>query len=144
MESQHFSQQSFAEALNLSPASLSSIFNDRTKPTLNHVDAIRKRFPEINLEWLLYGTGEMFSSDAPAPSAGASSPVQSEPMLDFDAPSAPLFHQEPQYQQPPVSKPVVQHVEPVVKYVDKPQRRISEIRVYYDDQTWETFVSSSK
>ena len=25
---------------------------------------------------------------------------------------------------------------------DKPQRRVKEIRVFYDDQTWETFVPS--
>lgn len=154
MESQHFTQQTFAEALNLSPASLSSIFNDRTKPTLNHVDAIRKRFPQINLEWLLYGTGEMFASAPSAPSSSANATSQGEPMLDFDEPAESLFqqdaqfHQTPyqqsQYQHSPAAKPAVQHIEPVVKYVDKPQRRISEIRVYYDDQTWETFVSSSK
>ena len=28
----------------------------------------------------------------------------------------------------------------VVKYIDKPARKITEIRVYYDDQTWESFA----
>ncbi|EGC85450.1 hypothetical protein HMPREF9303_0929 [Prevotella denticola CRIS 18C-A] len=27
-----------------------------------------------------------------------------------------------------------------VKYIDKPQRRITEIRIFFDDQTWESFV----
>lgn len=27
-----------------------------------------------------------------------------------------------------------------VKYIDKPQRKITEIRIFYDDQTWESFV----
>jgi hypothetical protein len=27
-----------------------------------------------------------------------------------------------------------------VKYIDKPQRNITEIRIFFDDQTWETFV----
>lgn len=27
-----------------------------------------------------------------------------------------------------------------IKYIDKPQRKITEIRIFYDDQTWETFV----
>ena len=27
-----------------------------------------------------------------------------------------------------------------VKYMDKQQRKITEIRIFYDDQTWETFV----
>ena len=31
-----------------------------------------------------------------------------------------------------------------VKIPDKPQRRVTEIRVYYDDQTWESFVPSKK
>ncbi|MDY4411370.1 MAG: helix-turn-helix transcriptional regulator [Prevotella sp.] len=28
----------------------------------------------------------------------------------------------------------------VIKYIDKPARKITEIRVFYDDQTWESFV----
>ena len=31
-----------------------------------------------------------------------------------------------------------------VKIVDKPMRKVTEIRVYYDDQTWESFVPSKK
>ena len=31
-------------------------------------------------------------------------------------------------------------IKQVVKYLDKPVRKITEIRVYYDDQTWETFA----
>ena len=31
-----------------------------------------------------------------------------------------------------------------VKIADKPQRKVMEIRVFYDDQTWETFVPQKK
>jgi hypothetical protein len=31
-----------------------------------------------------------------------------------------------------------------VKVIDKAQRRVKEIRVFYDDQTWETFVPEKK
>ena len=41
MESLHKSQQEFAQMIEMSPASLSSIFNGRTKPTLTIVEAIR-------------------------------------------------------------------------------------------------------
>ena len=53
-------QQTFAKMTGISTASLSSIFNSRTQPTLMHVEAIKKKFPNINLEWLLYGVGGMF------------------------------------------------------------------------------------
>ena len=31
-----------------------------------------------------------------------------------------------------------------VKFIDRPQRRVIEIRVFYDDQTWDTFVPAKK
>ena len=40
MEDQKLNQQSFAQLIGKSTATLSNIFNDRTKPTLDIVDAI--------------------------------------------------------------------------------------------------------
>ena len=64
MESQHMTQQSFAAYIDISAASLSNIFGGRTKPTLNTVEAIQKKFPTINLAWLMFGQGEMFQNEA--------------------------------------------------------------------------------
>ena len=48
MEDQHLTQKSFSQLTGIGEASLSSIFNDRTKPTLNHIDAINKKFPQVD------------------------------------------------------------------------------------------------
>ena len=64
MESQHMTQQTFADFIGISTASLSSIFTGRTKPTLNTVEAIRSKFSTINLDWLMYGQGPMFKDQA--------------------------------------------------------------------------------
>ena len=53
MEDQHMTQQVFADYLQQSPATLSSIFNGRTRPTLNIVEAIKTKIPDISTEWLL-------------------------------------------------------------------------------------------
>lgn len=45
MEDQKLNQQSFAQLIGKSTATLSNIFNDRTKPTLDIVDAIKKKVP---------------------------------------------------------------------------------------------------
>ena len=66
MESQHMTQQTFAQFIQMSPASLSSIFNGRTKPTLTIVEAIKNRIPSLSLEWLLSGTGPMYMDQASA------------------------------------------------------------------------------
>ena len=63
MESQHMTQQTFAQFIQISPASLSSIFNGRTKPTLTVVEAIRSKIPSLSLEWLMFGVGPMDDND---------------------------------------------------------------------------------
>ena len=69
MESQNMTQTSFAQATGISTASLSSIFNGRTKPTLNHIEAISASFPSINLMWLLKGVGNMMNPSTESQSA---------------------------------------------------------------------------
>ena len=50
MESQHMTQQVFAQFIEMSPASLSSIFTGRTRPTINIVEAIKKKIPNLNTD----------------------------------------------------------------------------------------------
>ncbi len=143
MDSQHMTQQTFAQFIGISSASLSSIFNGRTNPTLNHVEAIRKKFPSISLEWLMFGSGEMFSED------GNESEIKKEkstydaiePVIDFDTDSSDVSLNNSS----DVGKQIVRNSDKntpqtIVKYIDKPQREITDIRVFYNDQTWETFV----
>ena len=148
MESQHMTQQVFAQFIEMSPASLSSIFNGRTKPTLNIVEAIKKKIPDISIDWLMFGSGPMYleakrSAEVPV---GEKVPTTQNPMFDFDDTPSPA---------PTVESPVVRidnSVKPTrqnppredIKIIDKPQRRVTEIRVFYDDQTWESFVPAKK
>ena len=144
-------QQVFADFLQQSPATLSSIFNGRTRPTLNIIDSIKTKIPDISIEWLLYGTGEMYISH-PEPSDQGLSEAQNqvqEPMLNFDSPaptvsqvsqnsvSIPSFHQG-------VKSTHMEILREEVKNIDKTPRKVTEIRVYYDDQTYETFVPAKK
>jgi hypothetical protein len=133
---------------------LSSIFNGRTRPTLNIVEAIKKKIPNINTDWLMFGTGDMFlpendplDGDQFQSETGSDTPRQIQnPMFDFDESPSPTSQNG--LQQPQFSNSVrntrldLEHKE--VKTLDKPQRRITEIRVFYDDQTWETFIPQKK
>ncbi|MBR2292548.1 MAG: helix-turn-helix transcriptional regulator [Prevotella sp.] len=147
MESQHMTQQVFADYIGLGAATLSSIFNGRTRPTLNVVEAIKKKIPNISTDWLMFGSGEMYLAESDASDqASAGQSGGQETMLIFDSPVAPT----PQTAVP--TAPNMNSVKPTrseivreeVKYVDKPQRRVIEIRVFYDDQTWDTFVPAKK
>ena len=154
MEAQHMTQQVLASYIGTTPATLSGIFNDRTRPTINIIESIKKKFPDISLEWLMFGEGEMFKQssdtpDAPLTSAyeGAGLPKNGqEQLIDFDQPVVPT----PQNSRPTthysnsvrMTRPEILYDEG--KIVDKTVRRVTEIRVYYDDQTWESFVPAKK
>lgn len=139
MESNHMTQKIFSQFTGISEGSLSGVLNNKTRPTLQMVDAIHKHFPQVSLEWLLYGVGSMESGSATLdddisearPSGIPGDPSSSSPLL-FDMSQQPA---EPRYVGDPSGLSQNQ-----VKYIDRPQRKITEIRIFYDDQTWETFT----
>lgn len=147
MESQHMTQQVFADFLQQSPATLSSIFNGRTRPTLQVIDAIKSKIPDISIEWLLYGTGNMYISHPQGleESVGRGNLQGQEQTLDFDS-SLPSVNNMSQSGNSIVDYPQnvnntrANMVREEVKIIDKQPRKVTEIRVYYDDQTYETFV----
>ncbi|MBO7119869.1 MAG: helix-turn-helix transcriptional regulator [Bacteroidaceae bacterium] len=139
MKSMGMSQKNFAEEICISPGSLSSILSGRNNPSLNTLNYIHERFPEVNMDWLLNGNGEMFVSAAPvspqieANEAGQSGAFQQSAGL----PIQPGFMEHlasAQQVAPPTSNFASDG-----KIFDKPSRRIAEIRVFYDDGTFETF-----
>ena len=143
-------QQVFADYIQQSPATLSSIFNGRTRPTLNIVEAIKKKIPNISTDWLMFGSGDMYlpqneglNEEENAPNG----PLQIQnPMLDFDViPSTtPQNVVQPTQNSNSVRSTRLDLDRSEIKTIDKPQRRITEIRVFYDDQTWETFIPQKK
>ncbi len=165
MTEKNLTQQSFSNLTGISTATLSNIFNGKTKPTLAHVEAIKRTFPTINTDWLLYGTLPEFNDGAAAstsaaslqPSSGSLFPTDDVQTTDsasseagggvgsFSADSSPS-RPTSEYQQPDLfgsnvlPKPQRNVVQTEIKYVDKQPRKITEIRIFYDDQTWETFV----
>lgn len=175
MESQHMNQNVFAQFVGLSPATLSGIFTGRTRPTINIIESIKKRMPTINIDWLMFGTGDMYVHNQASNDEGQSRQPSNyaEPMLAFDevaddvqnryvdetigddlqtssmAPVAsqvaPVANQMPPRHHTTTRQSMV-NIRPgiareEVKIIEK-QRKITEIRIYFDDLTYETFVPS--
>lgn len=147
-------QQTFANYTGIGSASLSSIFTGRTRPTLNHVDAILEKFPTVNPLWLLKGIGGMMLTQEDGDGATATaSPNGSNTPADGGRNSSAtlsvqpsLFEGQPQRHPqdnnasgaPRQQRPSF-HFEAEQKPITI-TRKITEIRVFYDDQTWESFV----
>ena len=147
MESQEMTQKDFAEHLGISAASLCSIFNEKTKPTLSTVNAIMEKFPEISLEWLISGKGGMMkdggmmqaADQEDTPAVSPTSP-SSEPLDLFSsvmpAQAKPATQQQPKPAATPATQPARQ-VQPTTVVV---KREVKEIRIFFDDGTYETFT----
>ena len=160
MESQRMTQQEFADFIHISPASLSSIFTGRTRPTLAIVEAVKNALPDISTDWLMFGTGNMWitpssaagnASSAPTGSAipavsegvgepSLSAPTPHEPILNFDGSLAPPAQTAAPVQHPAFGTNEMADRGVKVKNIDIRQRTITEIRIFFSDQTWETFV----
>lgn len=161
MEAQHMNQQTFATFTGIGTASLSSIFNGRTRPTLNHVDAIIEKFPNVNPLWLLKGIGGMMLSSedninttgiAQQKTTDATVNTQQAGRNNAQSNSANLSAEPLHSNNQPILFPTNNnatntgakslsgfHFETEQK-ITQPQRKITEIRIFYDDQTWESFV----
>jgi transcriptional regulator with XRE-family HTH domain len=55
----------FADEIGVQRSSISHILSGRNMPSLDLIQKILKRFPEINSEWLLNGNGSMIRNQQP-------------------------------------------------------------------------------
>lgn len=151
MKRENMTQQDFAKAIEVSPASLSNIFNGKTNPTNNHVSAIHRRFPDINVNWLMFGEGDMYSTHSGLVGLSTGGSIDEETDAtgsertlfsdgDFHEPVEGnlLSSQSPSKVKLSENAPQPM-VREVVKYVDKPARKITEIRIFFDDGTFEVY-----
>lgn len=141
MQKEEMTAGQFAEKIGISPSSLSHILSGRNNPSLDVVTKIHKTCQYVNLSWLLYGEGEMEGSSEPI----TSEQTQVSGMLMFD--ESPFFapdgteERENRKEMAPKS-PVYAPKEIVreeIKYIEKPARKITEIRIFFDNGTYETF-----
>lgn len=169
MEYAQLTQQDFAIRLDISPASLSSIFTGRTNPTNNHVMAIHRAFPDVNINWLMFGEGNMLTAktsvslagDSVEPSALSYDPNQNKNTEDVnksvDANSSGFsesytsdrassrYTSIPEQSLPYSNKhALADNIEFMNRagLLERKLRKIKEIRVFYDDGTYESFSPS--
>jgi len=149
MKQQGLNQKDFAATTGISPATLSSIFNGRTSPTLNHAELLHKRFPNLSMSWLMFGEGDMFEKNVSGENSAEDKErqpdngfmIKSPDMFSSDYPTS--SSEQPSMSagasENLVANSATPYVREVVKYIDKPARRITEIRIFFDDGTFETF-----
>lgn len=127
IQKEGLSNAEFAERIGVSVSSLSHIFNGRNNPSLDLVMRIHKACPYVNLNWLLYGEGQMEDKK----------PTGSAPDLFSQ------FSEEQKMAEKVASVTAESRIEsviqPEIRYIEKPQPKITEIRIFFDNGTYEIF-----
>jgi len=152
MKESGMNQKEFSIATGIPTATLSNIFNGRTSATLNHALALHKRFPTLKMEWLMFGEGDMYSSDHVQESENLSGSLFSQaenqdevhPNSHTDSFSSsetnPTAKGAEEFEFPTKEQNQLNEtIKQVVKYINKPARKIVEVRVFFDDGTYEVF-----
>ena len=141
MQKEEMSSVQFAEKIEISPSSLSHILNGRNKPSLEVVMKIHKACSYVSLPWLLYGDGEMEeSANAPILEDSAISGVMmlgESPIFASNGAEDCENRKEMELRTPVYAPKEIVREE--VKYIEKPARKITEIRIFFDNGTYETF-----
>ena len=142
MEREKVPPRVFAETIGVQQSTLSHILNDRNKPSLEVVMKVHQTYNYVNLEWLLYGKAEMITSAEDASTVSSNGDYQ--PSLFDENPVNPSKETiNPENRKEMALRTAENAPKEIVKqeirYIEKPARKITEIRIFFDDNTYETF-----
>ncbi len=161
LRAKNITAKQFAEEIGIQPSGMSHILSGRNNPSLEFVNKVIRRYPEIDANWLLLGKGEMYAS-GDAMNAGVIPVVEpaqepnlfsmTEPIPQLDpvplTMAASISEPEPSSeseseQMPfpdaiPTPAPMVEKKEEPAPIVDN-GRRLVKILFFYDDRTFEEY-----
>lgn len=129
------SSSQFAKIIGMKQASLSHILTGRNNPSLDVVMKINQAFPDINLKWLLYGEGEMGT-----PNYHISDTNENEEISDSEN-EYPIFPKSMLDEfSTAEQRSSARDSSNIGQKTNVPTRKVVEIRVFYNDGTYETFL----
>ena len=136
MERENMTSGAFAESISIQQSSLSHILNGRNNPSLDVIMKVHQRYNYILLEWLLYGKGSMMQNDITGVDF-QSSLFDENPINPSNESGGAENRKEMALRS--AENSIKDSVKQEVRYIEKPHRRITEIRIFFDDNTYETF-----
>jgi transcriptional regulator with XRE-family HTH domain len=133
----------FSDAIGMQRSAVSHVLSGRNKPSLDFVLRIKRHFPEISLDWLTLGDGNMLVNEMSRPSLVSQNLFSEQPAsekasnVDKTPEKLSGFHEN--------SKPVthneeVKDEEQAVYGLQKQDGRVKRVLFIYDDGTFSEFI----
>lgn len=142
LAAENISQSQFADAIGVARASVSHIIAGRNKPGFDFIENMSRTYPSLNLEWLVTGKGKMYKGAIESPLQAPADDL----FAGLDEPET--VYEEPVRQPVPAPAPRIQATAAQAVRIERktsvesvktivPQRNISKIVVFYDDNTYQ-------
>lgn len=144
MRNKGFNSSRFAEEIGIQRAAMSHILNGRNNVSLDVCKKILEKFPEISVDWLLFGKGEMMRVDVdmnPAASSDPLLPIWENGQLP-DVPSD--MQKAMDSVRHPIHEKTTSRTEKEPLPAENKQKKIDKIIIFYSDHTFETFLSEKE
>ena len=141
MEEKKLSAKQFSDAIGIQRSSLSHVLSGRNKPSLDFMLKIKNRFPDINLEWLLMGKGEMRSAYENMLESREKHETAEPITSSFSKPKPKgAYKYSPTGDKSSEQETRKEEEKEVFRSVQRPMKsKPSKIILLYDDNTFETF-----
>jgi len=133
LSAENISQAQFADTIGVARASVSHILAGRNRPGFDFIERMAKRYPSLNLEWLITGKGKMYKADTERVAPRLWEDDETE-QLPRPSEEETVFSGQETVETP---HPIASHT--LVKQEQAPakQRSIARIVVFYDDNTFQ-------
>ena len=138
MDREKLTTVSFADKIGVAPATISHILSGRNKyPSADVLLRLHESYPDVDLNWLLTGEGMMVKGDPDSLFTGSLFPLEN--------PVNPVKGTVKEENRKEIGSETGQDgdntiVKQEIIYKERPQRKIAEIRIFFDDGTYETFT----
>ena len=129
LKRENITSSQFADKIGVQRSSVSHVISGRNKPGFEFIRRVIESFPDINADWLLTGTGEMYRQIRP-----------SKQLFDEDRDNEGKSISGDVNVKNDVSE-ASERVDAVSRHVDKPE--IERIIVFYEDKTFREYLKES-
>ena len=133
LAAENITQAQFADSINVVRASVSHVLSGRNNPSFDFIKAMMVQYPNLNIDWLMFGKGKMYKD--------ATRPEPAEDLLFSDLD----LEDEPRTQSPAPVEDVKPIIEPSIELNTLTQvaqsavsqRKVKKILILFDDGTYQ-------
>ena len=141
---ENITQAQLADTINVVRASVSHILAGRNKPSYEFICGLMRSYPNLNIEWLLFGKGKMYKDSATQPTDlfGETIDIEEKTVPELEIPAVQDQISLPQYTPAP-NGVTLNDIKTLVNEVQKPvtQRKLIKITAFFDDGTFQELTT---